>query len=139
MRKGILFGVTAAVPLIVATSIGIFVPSTDLCAAAAPKAPTVSFAADILPLLKWRCAGCHEAGGEGIQKSGLDLSTYEGVMKGTKFGPMVIPKDPQSSNLMLLLDWRVPAALRMPHGKKKLSTCDRDSIRTWIGEGALNN
>jgi hypothetical protein len=26
-----------------------------------------------------------------------------------------------------------------PHGKKKLSTCDRDAIRAWIREGAKNN
>ena len=139
MRKSILFALSAAVPLILASGIGVFAPSTDLCAAPAPKAPTVSFAEDILPLLKWRCAGCHEAGGEGAEKSGLNLTTYEGVMKGTKFGPMVIPKDPRSSNLMLLLDWRAAPALRMPHSKKRLSICDRDSIRTWIGEGALDN
>ena len=35
---------------------------------------------------------------------------------------MVIPKDPESSNLMLLLDWQLSPALRMPHGMKKLST-----------------
>jgi cytochrome c len=139
MRKRILFGISAAVPLIVASGIGIFTPSTDVCAATARKAPTVSFAEDILPLLKWRCAGCHEPGGEGVERSGLDLTTYEGVMKGTKFGAMVIPKDAQSSNLMLLLDWRAAPALRMPHSKKQLSKCDRDSIRTWINEGALNN
>jgi len=28
---------------------------------------------------------------------------------------------------------------RMPHGKKKLSICDRDAIRAWIREGAKNN
>ena len=60
-------------------------------------------------------------------------------MKGTKFGPMVIPKDPDSSNLVWLLDWRGAPATRMPHGKKKLSTCDRNAIRTWIREGAKNN
>jgi hypothetical protein len=27
----------------------------------------------------------------------------------------------------------------MPHGKKKLSTCDRTAIRPWIREGAKNN
>jgi hypothetical protein len=27
----------------------------------------------------------------------------------------------------------------MPHGTKKLSTCDRDAIRRWIYEGALDN
>ena len=41
-------------------------------------------------------------------------------MKGTKFGPMVIPGDPESSNLMRLLDWRVSPDIRMPHGKKQM-------------------
>jgi Planctomycete cytochrome C len=108
--------------------------SSQLCAA-----DTQSFSEDILPLLKWRCAGCHEAGGAGLEKSGLDLTTYEGVMKGTKFGRMVIAGDASSSNLMLLLDWRVSPQLRMPHNKKQLSKCDRDAIRAWINEGAKNN
>jgi hypothetical protein len=93
----------------------------------------------ILPLLKWKCASCHQSGGEGYEKSGLDLTSYEGVMKGTKFGPMVVPGDPDLSNLMLLLDWRAAPAIRMPHGKKQLSICDRNTIRTWIKEGAKGN
>ena len=40
---------------------------------------------------------------------------------------------------MWLLDIRCPPQIRMPHGKKKLSTCDRNDIRNWIREGALNN
>jgi hypothetical protein len=60
-------------------------------------------------------------------------------MKGTKFGKMVIPKDPDGSNLVWLLDHRTSPQIRMPHGSKKLSTCDRNDIRTWIREGALNN
>jgi hypothetical protein len=78
-------------------------------------------------------------GGEGYEKSGLDLTSYQGVMKGTKYGPMVIPGHPETSNLMLLLDWRVPAEVRMPHGTKQLSICDRDEIRTWIFDGAKDN
>jgi hypothetical protein len=35
--------------------------------------------------------------------------------------------------------WRGSPATPMPHGKKKLSTCDRTAIRTWIREGAKNN
>jgi hypothetical protein len=99
----------------------------------------VSFHQDILPLLKWRCAGCHEGNGEGVQKSGLDLSSYAGVMKGTKFGRMVIAGDPDSSNLMMLLDWKVAPEIRMPHGQKQLSSCDRNSIRSWIRQGAKDN
>jgi len=93
----------------------------------------------VMPIFVGRCVACHQAGGEGTQKSGLDLSSYAGVMKGTKFGPMVIPGDPESSSLMALLDWRVSPEIRMPHGKKQLSTCDRDAIRAWIREGAKDN
>ena len=111
-------------------------PWSAACAAADPP---VSFSDDVLPLLKWRCASCHQAGGQGFDKSGLDLTSYAGVMKGTKFGPMVTPGDPDTSNLMRLLDWKVSPEIRMPHGKKQLSTCDRDSIRAWIRQGAKDN
>ena len=114
--------------------LGLAAPSAQLCAAE-PQ----SFAEDILPIFKGRCVGCHQAGAEGHDKSGLDLTSYEGLMKGTKFGAMVTPRDPESSNLMWLLDWRASPALRMPHGKKKLSICDRNAIRAWIREGAKNN
>ncbi|MGA2486618.1 MAG: c-type cytochrome domain-containing protein [Roseiarcus sp.] len=115
--------------------------NSPLCQAQAaqPLAPRVSFSEDVLPLLKFKCSSCHQAGGEGYEKSGMDLTSYQGVMKGTKFGPMVVPGDPEASNLMRLLDWRVSAELRMPHGKKQLSICDRDTVRTWIFDGAKDN
>ena len=94
---------------------------------------------DVVPIFVGRCVSCHQPNGEGTEKSGLDLTSYAGVMKGTKFGPMVIPGDPESSNLMLLLDWRASPELRMPHGKKQLSSCDRNDIRAWIREGAKDN
>ncbi len=109
--------------------------SDQLCAATAKT----SFAEDVMPIFVGRCFSCHQPGGQGDEKSGLDLSSYEGVMKGTKSGKMVIPGDPESSNLMWLLDWRGAPETHMPLGKKKLSTCDRDAIRAWIREGAKNN
>jgi len=109
--------------------------SGQVCAAAAKA----SFAEDVMPIFVGRCFSCHKPGGQGDEKSGLDLSSYEGVMKGTKSGRMVIPGDPEGSNLMWLLDWRGAPETHMPQGKKKLSNCDRDAIRTWIREGAKNN
>ena len=109
-------------------------PSAQLCAAE-PQ----SFSEDILPIFKGRCVSCHQPGGAGYEKSGLDLASYEGLMKGTKFGAMVVPRDPESSNLMWLLDWRASPEVRMQHGNKKLSICDRNAIRAWIREGAKNN
>jgi hypothetical protein len=113
-------------------------PSGQACAAQAAK-PRVSFADDVLPLLKFRCGACHLPGGEGVEKSGFEVSSYETVMRGTQYGAVVVPGDPDVSNLMRLLDWRVGADIRMPHGKMKLSVCDRDVFRTWILEGAQNN
>ena len=101
--------------------------------------PTMSFKEDVLPILKGRCIECHSPGGKGFEASGLDLRNHAGLMKGTKFGPMIIAGDAQASSLMALLDWRVDEKIRMPHGAKKLSTCDRDAIRRWINEGALDN
>jgi Planctomycete cytochrome C len=133
-RQPLLIMSVVALGMGMVTSVGIL-NSPNACAAE----EIVSFKEDILPLLKWRCASCHEPGGAGYEKSGLDLTSYAGVMKGTKFGPMIIPREPESSNLMLLLDWRAAPALRMPHGKKQLSSCDRGSIRTWIRQGAKDN
>jgi len=106
--------------------------------AAQPTKPHVSFSEDVLPLRKFKCSACHLPGGEGFEKSGFEVTSYETVMRGTKFGAMIIPGDADSSSLMRLLDWRVSEDIRMPHGKKELSICDRDLIRTWIFEGAKN-
>ena len=132
-RRSLLAAATG-VAIASAVGVGVFPAAKEACAA-----PKMSFADDVMPIFRGRCIGCHQAGGQGFEKSGLDLSNYAGVMKGTKNGPMVIPGDAQSSNLMWLLDWRASPELRMPHGKKKLSTCDRDAIRSWINEGAKDN
>ncbi len=60
-------------------------------------------------------------------------------MKGTKYGSMIVPGNPDISNLVWLLEWRASPELRMPHGTKQLSICDRTLIRRWIMEGAKDN
>jgi mono/diheme cytochrome c family protein len=127
----------AAAALVVAGVAGLAIVSTTSENACAAEA--TSFRDDVLPIFRGRCFSCHSPGAEGVEKSGLDLTTYAGVMKGTKFGPMVIARDPNGSNLMWLLDHRGKPETRMPHGTKKLSTCDRDAIRSWIREGAKDN
>ena len=134
-RKPVLFAAATVIAVGGICGTEIISAASKLCAAQ----EKMSFSEDVMPIFKGRCVGCHQAGGEGYEKSGLDLSSYEGVMKGTKFGKMVLPGDPTGSNLMWLLDWRGAPETRMPHGKKKLSTCDRDAIRAWIQEGAKNN
>jgi len=132
------FAAAGLVAALAATAV-LGVGGSNPSCAAGPKQPPVSFADDVLPVFQIRCASCHAPNGEGYKASGLDLTSYQGVMKGTRFGAMVIAGDPDSSNLMRLIDWRVNPQLRMPHNKKQLSSCDRDAIRTWIRQGAKDN
>jgi Planctomycete cytochrome C len=104
--------------------------------ACAQKA-TMSYSEDIAPIFKGWCVSCHQPGGEGFKASGLDLTTYQGTMKGTKFGPMVIPRQPDVSNLVVLM--RGQAKIRMPLGHKPLPDCLTRNVWSWIFEGAKDN
>jgi cytochrome c len=111
----------------------VLTPISPACAAKGE----ISYSEDIAPIFRGWCVSCHSAGGEGEKASGLDLTTYEGLMKGTKFGPMVVPGQPDESNLTVLIEGR--GKVRMPFGHKALPNCLRQNIWSWIFEGAKNN
>jgi hypothetical protein len=102
-------------------------------------AQTVSFKDDVFPIIELRCLECHQPGGPGYEASGLDLRTYESLMKGTKYGAMVIPNNPTESNLLAVVEHRTSTEIRMPHNRKKLSKCEIQQLRFWISQGARNN
>tara|TARA_B100000315_G_scaffold258633_2_gene311493 strand:- start:4722 stop:5120 length:399 start_codon:yes stop_codon:yes gene_type:complete len=99
----------------------------------------VSFKNDVFPILELRCLSCHQPGGSGFEKSGLDMRTYESLMKGTKYGSMIVPKSAFTSNLIAVIDHRTDTKLYMPHNKKRISKCERLILRFWINQGAKNN
>ena len=104
----------------------------------APKA--ISFTTDIKPILDQHCLECHDAGGAGALASGLKLTTYQDVMKGTKFGPIIKAGDSASSTLVILVEGRADPSINMPHGgRPALSKIQTQKIRQWINQGALNN
>jgi cytochrome c len=133
--EAIMWKLLAATPVTLAVTLvpglGSFGGTGEVCAAE----PAVSFAQDVAPIFKGRCINCHQPGGEGFEKSGLDLTSYAGLMKGTKFGPMVRPGDPDSSNLMWLLDWRVAPAIRMPHRKNNCHRAIEIPSARGLGRG----
>lgn len=135
MRWRSSFAVTAALSATLAISGMVLIASDHATAAAAQT----SFSKEVLPIFRDNCTSCHKPGADGYEKSGLDLTNYEGVMAGTKYGPIIIAGNSEASNLMWLLDWRASPQLRMPHGKGQLPIKFRDTIRRWIHEGAKNN
>lgn len=96
-----------------------------------------SFKEDVMPILHYRCLGCHRSGGSGVAYSGLNMETYEGLMQGTRFGPVVIPGNAMVSNLNVLVEGR--AGIRMPHNRKRLNPCEIQTLRNWVNQGAKNN
>ena len=103
------------------------------------KAPSMSFKNDVNPLLNKYCAECHTAQGEGTRESGYEVGSYEAVMMGTKYGPVVVAGDSTSSSLYRLVSGEVHESIQMPHGKEKLSAEEISVIQNWIDQGAQNN
>lgn len=100
----------------------------------------VSFSAQVKPILDANCMSCHREGGEGYAASGFSVETYEDVMKGTRFGPMVIPGDSLGSNMLVLMEGRADPSISMPHGASEpLARADLEVVRIWIEQGARNN
>ena len=100
----------------------------------------VSFSQDVKPIIEQNCLSCHIEGGKGYEASGFGMATYEDLMKGTKFGPMIISGDSAGSNMVVLMEGRADPSISMPHGSMKpVSKADIETMRAWIDQGAENN
>ena len=99
----------------------------------------VSFANDIHPILNEHCIECHVKGKEGYKKSGLNMETYANLMKGTKFGPVIVKGDSISSTLSRLIAHKADKEINMPHNKNIIPADQIVLINTWIDQGAKNN
>ena len=103
---------------------------------------TVSYSKDVHPLLEKYCVRCHSEGegGEGFEKSGLRVDSYEHLMKGTRFGPVVKPGDSFTSALVMLVEGRADPSIKMPHGGGDSPSPEEiEVIKLWVDQGAKNN
>ena len=120
-------------------------PAGFLCAALAlgacqPSGREVSYARDVTPILDRHCKACHMPGQAGYVVSGFELRDYQTLMKGTQYGPVVLPGDPLASVLVMLIEGRADPSLKMPHGDAKpLDAAEIETIRRWVEQGAKNN
>jgi hypothetical protein len=99
----------------------------------------VTYVTDVEPIVQQHCMECHVAGQDGAEKSGYLMDSYEAVMKGTKFGPVIVPGYSESSSLYLLVAGKADPSIQMPHGKTPLSAEQITTIRLWIDKGAVKD
>lgn len=130
-------GYKHAVPVLAGT---LFIALTALSGCSKEPQREVSFSNDIRPIIDQNCIKCHAPGGQGYQASGLSMQTYDSLMKGTKFGPVIKPGDALSSTLAILIAGRADPSINMPHGDNKpLSKEQIKLFEQWINQGAKNN
>lgn len=120
--------------------------SALLVASNAGAAEAVSFARDLVPVLRANCATCHltgqEAGNMKLHPGGAyaSLVNVDSVESGLK---RVQPGAPQQSYLMHKLDGTHLDAGgvgdRMPFGVPPLDDATRERFRNWIAAGAKND
>lgn len=104
-----------------------------------PQIQKATYADDVAPIMQKYCAECHVAGQRGAMASGFVMDSYESIMKGTRFGPVIDPGSAISSSLYILVSGKGDLTISMPHGREPLSAGEIETIRVWIEKGAMEN
>lgn len=93
-------------------------------------ATTASFA-DAHTIIVAKCSQCHGENG----KDGIDVRTYESLMKGGSHGPIIVAGDAAGSKLVKALRG-ADGVKQMPFKQAPLSPEEIAKIEEWINAGA---
>jgi hypothetical protein len=114
---------------------------TCLYLAGCKTTPVISYQRDVHPIFVDKCTGCHAAPyGEGFRKTGLDLGSYQSLMEGSLYGPVVVPGNSRTSPLNMLAEGRAGNLSRqMETRHKPMTEYEIKVLRLWVEQGARNN
>ncbi len=105
--------------------------------AACRDEPAVSYTWDVYPILQQRCLPCHSPpDGHGFRMTGLDLESYEGLLRGSYYTRTLIPGDSRHSLLNMVAEGRAYPGARMHTTKKPMPPEEADILRRWVDQGA---
>ncbi len=97
----------------------------------------VSYQRDVMPIIEAKCLKCHTPpNGTGYLRTRLSMESYESLMAGTIYGPVIVPSDSRHSTFNMLVEGRLNASMRTPHS---LTTNEIETLRLWVDQGAINN
>ena len=103
------------------------------------------FSAEVQPILTRSCGGsdCHGGGPRGFA-GGLDLTSYDAIFRGSRYGTVVVSGSPFMSHLVQCInqtDTNISpiSSMRMPASRDLLHPQDIQTIVRWIGDGAPND
>jgi hypothetical protein len=122
---------------LVAVLMGIAPAITAIPAGAAgphPDTSPVSYFKDLSPIVRERCAGCHQPS---VKQGDLSLMNYESLMAGGAKGKVVVPGQPDHSLMIGYLTGDQKP--QMPFGQTPLTPEQIDLFRRWIRDGAKDD
>src|ERR1035438_8353469 len=94
----------------------------------------VTYQDNILPIIQANCAKCHN---EDKKKADLDLTSYQGALKGSGSGVVLISGNPDASKL-----WKSITQTEepfMPQNQPPLPNRELETFKKWIQGGLLEN
>ena len=105
--------------------------TSTLSAQTAPAASADFFESKIRPVFANNCYNCHG----NSQLGGLRLDSRDGMLKGGKTGPAIVPGDAEKSLLIRAIQ-QTGSTLKMPQGGK-LKDDEIENIVAWVNAGAF--
>jgi hypothetical protein len=97
------------------------------------NAPTVFFAADVLPYFASGAPACTQCHAGGTGSGGVNLDSYANVLTAGNNGPLVVPGDSADPTAILL------PQINADHFNGPDDATFAGTLATWIDEGALDN
>lgn len=111
-------------------SITVIILLSVVCSRASDE--KVTYSENVLPVVEANCSKCHNPD---KKKADLDLTTYQGALKGSGSGEVVNSGNVEGSKL-----WKAVTHAEepfMPPNRPKLDQKDLDVFRKWIAGGLL--
>ena len=109
-----------------------------------PKS-TGEYSTTIQPIFDRSCgsSSCHSGGPNGFAGA-LDLTSYEGLLRGSKYGTVVVPGSPFMSHLVQSINpsdttLSPVSSVQMPASRDPLPQGDIQTIVRWVKNGARND
>ncbi len=132
MRSLLPLGLAALMPVSAVAQEPKGTPTPPIKVVALERKEPVLFEKDIEPILANKCAFCHSGN---LKEGKLDLGSYEGMMKGGKRGPAVLPGK-SADSLLIKLSGKTLKPFMPPKKEEPLTPEELALLKLWIDQGA---
>lgn len=114
---------------------------TSLYSSGCTTTPQISYQRDVHPIFVDKCIDCHTPpNGGGYKKTGLEMNSYEALMEGSIYGPVIVPGNSKTSPLNMLVESRAGnLSLKLKNKHKPITDHEIEILHLWVEQGARNN